>query len=170
MSKIFCLLAGIYFFTGFYDYPVKDINGADINLSSFTGKKILVVNTASKSMYTGQYAQLEQLYQKYKDSLVIIAFPSNSFGNETGDNMQIKKFISNRYNTHFIIAEKTIVAGENQCPLYKWLTHTDLNGMMNNAVNNDFYKFLIDGSGRLVGAFVPTVDPMSDELQNAIKN
>ena len=97
-------------------------------------------------------------------------FPSNSFGNETSDNKEIKKFINSKYNPHFIIAEKTIIIGEGQSPLYKWLTHADENGMMGNMPDNDFYKFLVDGSGQLVGTFVSSVDPMSDEIQNVIKN
>ncbi len=171
MNKILCLLVGITLVTAtVYDFSVTTIDGNNISLEQFRGKKILFVNTASSSSYTSQYASLEQLYQKYKDSLVIIAIPSNSFGNETGDNAQIKEFINRKYNTHFIITEKSIVAAESQTALYGWLTHIEQNGMMGNAVQDDFYKFLVDGSGRLVGGFVSSVDPMSKSVQDAIMN
>ncbi len=171
MNKILSLLVGFTLVTTtIYDFSVKDIDGNNISLEQFRGKKILFVNTASNSSYTNQYASLEQLYQKYKDSLVIIAVPSNSFGNEAGTNSAIKEFVKNRYHAHFIITEKSIVAGESQTPLYAWLTHIEQNGMMNNAVGDDFYKFLVDGSGKLVGGFVSSVDPMSKAVQDAITN
>lgn len=169
MNKIISLLIAFSFTAiSVYDFTINDIDGNPIQLDQFKGKKILFVNTASKSRYTAQYDSLETLYQKYKDSLVIIAVPSNSFGNETDDNDEIKQFINSTYNTHFIIAEKTEVSGDNQSPLYGWLTQIKQNGMMDNPVHDDFYKFLVDGSGLLIGAFVSSVDPMSDEVQNAI--
>lgn len=152
-----------------YDFTINDINGTPIKLEQFRGKKILFVNTSSKSIYASQYDSLEMLYQKYKDSLIIIAVPSNSFGNEPGSNEEIKKLISRTYNIHFIIAQKTDVSGDNQSPLYVWLTKIEQNGMMNNPVQDDFYKFLVDGTGRLIGGFVSSVDPLSDEVQNAIR-
>lgn len=171
MIKILCLFIGFAWLTTIvYDFSVNTIEGNTISLSQYKGKKILFVNTASSGPYTGQYAGLEKLYQKYKDSLVIIAVPSNSFGKETGTNAAIRTFITGAYHTHFIITEKTMVYGTDQSPLYAWLTHIDQNGMMTNTINDDFYKFLVDGSGKLVGAFVSSVDPMSNEIQNAIKN
>jgi glutathione peroxidase len=156
--------------TGFYNFNLTDIDGNKISLGQFRGKKILFINTATNSSYTSQYASLEKLYQKYKDSLVIIAIPSNSFGNEGGDNATIKDFVKNTYGIHYILAQKTIVAGDNQSPLYGWLTHMEQNNMMSNTIQGDFYKFLVDGSGRLVGAFVSSVDPMSDDMQSVISN
>ncbi len=156
--------------TSLYDISINDINGNNINLGQFQGKKILFVNTASASIYTRQYNSLERLYQKYKDSLVIIAIPSNSFGNETGSNAQIKQFIENTYHAHYIITEKSNVSGINMIPLFNWLTVFEQNSMMTNSVNDDFYKFLVDKTGRLVGAFVSSVDPMSNEMQQAILN
>lgn len=156
--------------TGFYNFNITDIDGNKIILGQFRGKKILFINTATNSSYTSQYASLEKLYQKYKDSLVIIAIPSNSFGHEGADNATIKDFVQNTYGIHYILAEKTIVAGGNQSPLYSWLTHIEQNHMMSNTIYGDFYKFLVDGSGRLVGAFVSTVDPMSDDMQSVVAN
>jgi glutathione peroxidase len=156
--------------TGFYNFNLTDIDGNKISLGQFRGKKILFINTATNSNYTSQYASLERLYQKYKDSLVIIAIPSNSFGHEGGDNATIKNFVTNTYGVHYILAQKTVVAGDNQSPLYGWLTHIEQNNMMSNTIEGDFYKFLVNGAGRLVGAFVSSVDPMSNDMQSAVSN
>jgi glutathione peroxidase len=153
-----------------YSLPLNDIDGNPINLSQFQGKKILIVNTATNSNYISQYDSLEQLYQKYKDSLIIIAIPSNSFGNESNDNATIKNFVMSNYHIHYILAQKMDVTGDAQSALYSWLTHIEQNNMMSNDVEGDFFKFLIDKSGRLVGAFVPSVDPMSDDMQSVITN
>lgn len=169
MKKLFILLFGfLVMANSIYDIPLKGIEGGQINLNNYRGKKILIVNTASNSPYVTQYAGLELLYQKYKDSLIIIAVPSNSFGAEPGSNPAIKELISGRYQTHFIITERSEVAGESQSPLFVWLTHKDQNTVMSNIVADNFYKFLIDGAGNLVGAFAPSVDPMSEVMQKAI--
>jgi glutathione peroxidase len=160
MNKILCFFTAFTLLSGIYNFNLNDIDGNNFNLSQYRGKKILFVNTASKSSFTSQYASLERLYQKYKDSLIIIAIPSNSFGNESRDNAQIKQFVTNTYH----------VMGTNQSPLYKWLSHIEQNTIMSNAINDDFYKFLVDGSGKLVGAYVSSVDPMSNVIQNAISN
>ena len=153
-----------------YNLPLNDIDGNPINLGQFQGKKILIVNTATNSSYVSQYDSLEQLYQKYKDRLVIIAVPSNSFANENSDNTTIKNFVMRNYHIHYILAQKTDVTGDTQSALYSWLTHIEQNNMMSNGVEGDFFKFLIDKSGKLVGAFVPSVDPMSDDMQSVITN
>jgi glutathione peroxidase len=170
MNKILCFFTAFTLLSGIYNFNLNDIDGNNFNLSQYRGKKILFVNTASKSSFTSQYASLERLYQKYKDSLIIIAIPSNSFGNESRDNAQIKQFVTNTYHIHFIVTQKTDVMGTNQSPLYKWLSHIEQNTIMSNAINDDFYKFLVDGSGKLVGAYVSSVDPMSNVIQNAISN
>ncbi len=166
MFKIIFLLASLIAAETIYDFTITDINGKEIQLSDFRGKKILLVNTASDSKYAGQYESLERLYQLYKDSLVIIAFPSNSFGKETADNATIKQ----RHKISFILAEKTQVTRNGQDPLYSWLTQSAKNGVLSNEVKNDFYKFLIDQSGKLVGVFAGSVDPMSEELLSAVRN
>lgn len=157
-------------YNSIYDITIKDVDGNTLGFAQFKGKKMLFVNTASSGSYIGQLAGLEQLYQKYKDSLVIIAIPSNTFHNESKSNAEIKSFIQKSYDTHFIIAEKAEVEGASQSPLYAWLTHQSQNGMMENTVDEDFYKFLVNEEGKLVGIFAPSVDPMSEELQSAIKN
>ena len=171
MIKIFGLLATLTLLAPtIYDFSVNDIDGNARNISQYQGKKILFVNTASNSSYTSQYASLEQLYQKYQDSLVIIAVPSNSFGNDSADNATIKDFVMSNYNIHFTLTQKADVAGDSQSALYSWLTHIDQNTMMDNTITDDFYKFLVDSSGKLIGVFGPSVDPMSDDIQNAITN
>jgi glutathione peroxidase len=157
------------FLVSIYSFQFNGINGNSvINMNSFRGKKILLVNTASNSPYTNQYAALEQLHQLYKDSLVIIAFPSNSFGHEPGNNETIKNFIQQNYHAHFKIAAKADITGSNALPIFKWVAEAAQNGVMNNTVTNDFYKFLIDGEGNLIGAYTSTVSPMSNAIQNAV--
>lgn len=171
MKALLLVTALIYHcYTSVYDYNLTAADGTTIHLSDFRGKKILIVNTASNSQYTSQYVNLEKLYQKYKDSLVIIAIPSGSFGNEPADNERIQSFVSSHYHIHFILAGKTEVTGTNRCPLYEWLTSSAKNGVMSNTLDDDFYKFLIDGSGNLIGAFAPSADPMSPPFFKAIEN
>ncbi len=169
MNKLVALIFSAFVFAGIYTFSVPAIDGTSISLGNFQGKKILMVNTASTSMYTPQYAQLEQLFQKYKDSLVVIAFPSNSFNHEPSNNAAIKNFIATNYNAHFLIAAKADVTGQNQSPFYKWLTHFTQNGIADRQIKNDFDKFLFDGQGNLIGHFHPAVNPMDAVIQDAIE-
>jgi glutathione peroxidase len=168
MTKFILLIAATFFTASIYSISSTDIDGSSIHFSDFAGKKILIVNTASNSSAVSQYAHLEQLYQQYKDSLVIIAFPSNSFGNEPGNNQNIKDFITSTYNTHFLLGAKVDVIGSGQSPIYQWLTQQSQNGMMDNEMVDDFQKFLINKNGELIGIFSPVVDPMDSLIQNAI--
>ncbi|MDE3185706.1 MAG: redoxin family protein [Bacteroidota bacterium] len=170
MKKVIFLLFPFIVTTSIYNFSITDQNGNTISLENFKGKKILFVNSASGSPYVRQLASLDTLYEKYKDSLEVIVIPSNTFHSEPKSNAAIKDFIQETYHVHYLISEKTDVAGGSQSSLYKWLTHYTENGMMDNNINEDFYKFLIDQQGRLVGIFAPSVDPMSDEMQSAIKN
>jgi len=171
MNKLILFLAAtIMSISSIYDFSFNDINGNMVSLSQFKGKKILFVNTASGSEYASQIGALEQLYQKYKDSLVIIAVPSNTFQDEPKTNDELKSYFENTWHTDFIVTQKTQVAGAGQSAVYNWLSHQSENDMMENNINGDFYKFLVDAEGKLVGAFAPSVDPMSDEMQNAITN
>src|SRR6201989_631399 len=105
-----------------YDFKAPGLTGGTIDFSKFKGKKILIVNTASKCGNTPQYADLEKLYEKYKDKLVIIGFPANNFGQqEPGSNVEIKEFCSKKYAVTFPMAEKISVKGDDIHPLYKWL-------------------------------------------------
>src|SRR5436305_972758 len=126
MKLFICFLLTSIFLDSIYNFSVVDHTGNTINLNQFSGKKILFVNTASGGQYAEQYSSLETLYQKYKDSLVIIATPSNSFGHETGNIQQI----INQYNIHFIVTDTQSVIGNNQAPIYEWLTQVIKNGIM----------------------------------------
>src|SRR3954463_15927966 len=111
------------FATSIYSYKVTGLNGDTIDFSKFKGKKIMIVNTASKCGFTPQYAELEQLYEKYKDKLVIIGFPANNFGaQEPGSNTEIKEFCTKNYGVSFPMAAKVSVKGDDIAPIYKYLT------------------------------------------------
>jgi glutathione peroxidase len=162
--KFALLLSSFFLFDGIYDFQLVDIDGNTINLSDFQGKKILIVNTASNSEYAGQYGSLEQLYQKYSDSLVIIAVPSNSFGNEPESNDSVKNYVMNNYNIHYILTSKMDVAGDTIAPLFQWFADTS------QSVNKDFFKFLISEQGDIIGVFDETIDPMNAIIQDMIQN
>ena len=152
-----------------YSLSFYDSQGNLMHFSDFAGKKILLVNTATASSRAGQYASLEQLYEMYKDSLVVIAFPSDDFGHEKGNDSTIRQAVIGQCAIHFILASKISVSGDGQDAVYQWLTQAALNGRASNAVKNDFYKFLIDGAGNWMGVFSDDVDPMSQQIQDAIK-
>ena len=124
----------------FYDFAVKTIDGKEFSLSSLKGKKVLVVNVASKCGLTPQYAQLEKLYEKYKDKdFVIIGFPANNFmGQEPGSNEEIAQFCSLNYGVTFPMMAKISVKGKEIAPLYQWLTEKKLNGKEDASVQWNF--------------------------------
>lgn len=150
----------------FYDFTVKTIDGKAYPLSQLKGKKVLVVNVASKCGLTLQYAQLQELYEKYKDkNLVIIGFPANNFkGQEPGSNEEIAEFCSLTYNVSFPMMEKISVAGDDMAPLYKWLTTKRLNGKEDAPVQWNFQKFMIDENGKWVGFVAPKDSPFSEKI------
>ena len=112
--------------SGFYDFKVKTLEGADFDLSSLKGKKVMVVNVASKCGNTPQYKDLEELYEKYQGELVIIGFPANNFGGqEPGTASEIREFCTQNYGVTFPMMEKISVKGDDMHPLYKWLTSKD---------------------------------------------
>lgn len=156
--------------TTLYSLQIHASNGDVINLGDFRSKYILFVNTASQSQFVSQYASLELLYQQNIDSLVIIAFPSNDFGNEPGDDSTIQSFVLAQYNIHYILAAKTIVSGDAQSSLYQWLTQASLNGIFNNPVKGDFFKYLVGPGGNPIGVFSGNADPLAGDVVNAIKN
>lgn len=153
----------------FYSLSLNDTNGQPVPFSSFAGRKVLIVNTGINTADSAQYGRLEQLYQKYKDSLVIIAVPSDDFGHAPVSNDSIRNFVYSRYNIHYILAAKASVKGGTISPLYSWLADESQNGSMSIGVSSDFYKYLIDKDGLPAGVFARSVDPMSNELQNAIR-
>ena len=153
-----------------YDFQVKGLDGNTIDMASFKGKKILIVNTASECGYTPQYEGLQQLHEKYKDKLVIIGFPSNNFGKqEPGTDAQIAEFCKKEYGVSFLMASKVDVKKpELMAPIYKWLCKKDQNGVQDTDIKWNFHKFLLDEEGKLIGSFPSKVKPMSEELQSAI--
>jgi glutathione peroxidase len=168
MIKLLVAVLAVWLFAAstIYDFKVPSIDGqTTIDLSKYKGKNILIVNTASKCGYTKQYADLEKLYEKYGDKLVIIGFPANNFGGqEPGSNTEIKEFCQANYGVKFPMAEKVSVKGDDTHPLFQWLTQKDKNGVMDADIKWNFTKFLIDKNGTLVGVFPSKVEPLSEEI------
>jgi glutathione peroxidase len=149
-----------------HQFKVKDINGNIFDFSSLKGKKILIVNTASKCGFTPQYKEMEELYEIYKNSnFTIIGFPCNQFGEqEPGSSDEIKNFCQKNYGVSFPMMEKTNVKGDSISELYKWLTTKSLNGVMNSSVRWNFQKYLIDENGFLVDYYLPFKSPKSSKI------
>ncbi len=153
-----------------YKFKVSDLSGGKINFADYKGKKILIVNTASKCGYTPQYEGLEKLYKKYQGKLVIIGFPANNFGaQEPGTDGQIQEFCLKNYGVSFPMASKVSVKGENIIPLYQWLTRKKHNGKMDSEVKWNFQKYLISETGELIDMFPSSVKPDDAELISAIE-
>ena len=150
----------------FYDFTVKTIDGKEFPLSQLKGKKVLVVNVASKCGLTPQYAKLEELYEKYKDkNFVVLGFPANNFlGQEPGTNNEIAQFCSLNYGVTFPMMEKISVKGKDMAPLYQWLTKKELNGKEDASVQWNFQKFMIDENGQWAGVVSPKESPFSEEI------
>jgi glutathione peroxidase len=150
----------------FYDFKVEDIYGEPFDLSTLKGKKVMVVNTASKCGLTPQYEDLEALYQEYKDkNFVIIGFPANNFMNqEPGTNEDIIEFCTANYGVSFPMMTKISVKGDDMAPLYQWLTSKELNGKLDSEVGWNFQKYLIDEEGHLVDMIPPRTKPNTDEV------
>jgi glutathione peroxidase len=148
-----------------YDFKVEGLEGGTIDFSAYKGKKILIVNTASACGYTPQYKELQALYEKYKDKLVIVGFPANNFGGqEPGSNTEIKAFCEKNYGVSFPMAAKVSVKGEDMAPIYKWLTSKAANGVLDAEIRWNFNKFLIDENGKMLAYFPSKVTPMSEEI------
>jgi glutathione peroxidase len=155
-----------------YDFKAKTIDGNDFDFSTLKGKKVMIVNTASKCGYTPQYEDLQKLYDKFKfQNFTIIAFPSNDFANqEPGSNDEIIEFCQKNYGVTFQVMDKISVKGNDIHPIYKWLTQKDENGVLDAPVKWNFQKFLIDENGNVVKSFKSSVNPMDEEIVNWIKN
>lgn len=152
------------------EMKLKTLTGEEITLSQFKGKKILVVNTASKCGYTKQYADLQKLYDKYSDKLEIVGMPCNQFmGQEPGSNEKIADFCKKNYGVSFTMLEKAKVKGKEQHPLYSWLTKKSENGVLDAKVSWNFNKFLIDENGKMIAHFESNVNPLSDEIVSLVK-
>jgi glutathione peroxidase len=153
-----------------HSFTVKSIDGKNLNLASFKGKKILIVNTASKCGYTPQYEGLEKVYEQYKDKLVIIGFPCNQFGGqEAGTNEEIADFCKKNYGVSFPLADKIDVKGDNAAPIYQWLTQKSKNGILDASISWNFNKFLIDENGKMMAYFPSNVKPDSESILSYLK-
>lgn len=150
----------------FHSFVVTDIDGNEFPLSKLKGKKVMVVNTASKCGFTPQYEDLQALYDKYKDkNFVIIGFPANNFmGQEPGTNQEIKEFCTTRFSVSFPMMAKISVKGNDIHPLYQWLTQKSMNGVMDSEIKWNFQKYLIDENGKLVDMIPPKEKPNSEKV------
>ena len=158
-------LAGFSQSSGFYDFKVKTLEGGDFDFSSLKGKKVMIVNTASKCGFTPQYKDLEEVYEKYQGNLVIIGFPANNFASqEPGTASEIRKFCTENYGVTFPMMEKISVKGSDMAPLYKWLTSKEKNGVMDSEVKWNFQKYLIDENGKLIDVVYSKDKPTSDKV------
>ena len=154
-----------------YQFTVEDINGKPFALADLKGKKVMIVNTASKCGLTPQYKELEALYQQYKDrDFIIIGFPANNFlGQEPGSNEQIASFCSINYGVSFPMMSKISVKGKNMHPLYQFLTQKSKNGVEDSKVKWNFQKYLIGRDGKLEKVIDPKTLPSSDEVKQWIE-
>jgi len=154
-----------------YGFKVKTIDGAEFDMASLKGKKVLIVNTASECGFTPQYKQLEEVYEKYKDkNFTIIGFPANNFGGqEPGTNTEIKAFCTKNYGVTFQMMEKVSVKGDDMCEIYKWLTQKEKNGVASSGVRWNFQKYMIDEEGHLVDSVGSNKKPNCDKIINWIE-
>jgi glutathione peroxidase len=164
--KILALIFALMFTAppSVYEFKLKTIDGQKFSLAKYKGKKVLVVNTASKCGFTPQYAELQKLADQYKDKLVVVGFPANNFGEqEPGTNAVIKEFCSKNFGVTFPLSEKVSVKGDDICPLFKYLTEAP-NPDFTGEIKWNFEKFLIDENGNLVHRFRSQVKPLSPEI------
>lgn len=153
-----------------YDLTIEDIDGNLIRMSDFKGKYILCVNVASHCGYTPQYEDLQTLYDRYQDKLVVIGFPCNQFLNqEPGENEEIKTFCTKNYGVTFPLTTKIDVKGSGQHPVYQWLTTQEVEGIKSHTVKWNFHKFLINPEGKLIGVFSSKVNPLHEDIITKMK-
>ena len=156
----------------FYDLKATANDGTNIDFSTFKGKKVLLVNTASNCGYTRQYDQLEQLYLEYQDKLVVIGFPANDFkGQEKGTDEEIAAFCKTNYDIKFPITQKAVVVKKpNQHPIFQWLSDPSRNGWCDKAPSWNFSKYLVTEQGVLADYFGSSISPLDAVVLKAIKS
>tara|TARA_R110002124_G_scaffold267139_2_gene434253 strand:- start:3235 stop:3780 length:546 start_codon:yes stop_codon:yes gene_type:complete len=153
-----------------YNIEINSISGEKINLADYKGKKILFVNVASECGFTPQYEGLQELYELYKDKLMVIGVPSNQFGGqEPGTATEIQSFCKINFGVTFLITEKVDVKGDKQHPLYAWLTQKEQNGVKNSSVKWNFQKYLVDENGKLIDYYFSLTKPMSRKITKHLK-
>ena len=147
-----------------YDFTVKSIDGKEVKLSKYKGKKLLIVNTASKCGYTPQYKELEELSKKYGNKVTVLGFPSNSFNQELASNLEVASFCEKNYGVTFPLFETVAVKGAAAVPLYKYLADKTKNGIVSNEPTWNFCKYLVNEKGQVVKFYGSGVTPLSPEL------
>lgn len=154
-----------------YELKSQLTDGKQLNLNEYKGRKILLVNTASDCGYTGQYEDLEKLYQAYKDKLVVIGFPANDFKEqEKGTDEDIATFCKLNYGVTFPIMKKSsVIKGAEQNEIFQWLSSKEKNGWNEQAPGWNFCKYLVDEQGKLIHYFASSVEPLSDQVKKAIE-
>jgi glutathione peroxidase len=157
--------------TTFYTLQYTANNGTIINFDQFKGKKILLVNTASDCGYTGQYSELEELYQQHKNNLVVIGFPANDFKNqEKKDDNAIASFCKLNYGVTFPLAKKcSVIKGSEQNSVFKWLSDSTQNGWCNQEPTWNFSKYIINENGVLIGFFNKDISPLDKKIITALQ-
>ena len=152
-----------------YEIRFENIIGEEVSLQNYSGKKILIVNVASYCGYTGQYAELQKLQDKYENKLQVIAFPCNDFGSqEPGTNKQIAQFCETNYRVEFPVMSKVNIRSNPMHPIFKWLTSSNLNGWNDSKPRWNFYKYLIDEKGDLIKTFSSSTNPLSTEITSQL--
>ncbi len=154
----------------FFDLKAIANNGKEVLMNEYKGKKILLVNVASNCGYTGQYDELEKLYQENKGKVVVLGFPSNDFADqETGSDKEIEQFCRLNYGVTFPLFKKQPVLKPAQGSIYKWLSDEKLNGWNNQEPVWNFSKYSIDENGTLTAFYGPSISPLSDEVKQNLK-
>lgn len=154
----------------FYDFKMTAIDGQIIDFSQYKGKKVLLVNVASKCGYTPQYADLQELHELYGNKVAVLGFPANNFGKqEPGSNDEIALFCSENYGVSFQMFEKISVKGDEMHPLYHWLSEKKYNGWNDDEPNWNFCKYLVNEKGELVAFFPSKVKPLDEEIISKLK-
>jgi glutathione peroxidase len=153
-----------------YDIKINSLQGKPIHLSDFKNKNILFVNVASKCGFTPQYKDLETLHENFKDNLVLIGVPCNQFGKqEPGNASEIEEFCQVNYGVSFLMTEKIDVKGDDQHPLYAYLTDKNLNGIKSSSVKWNFQKYLVDTKGNLIDYYFSITKPLSTKITKHLK-
>ena len=156
--------------SNFYDLKAVTIDGQEISFEKFKGKKVLILNVASKCGYTYQYEGLQKLHELYGNKVSVLGFPANDFlFQERGSNEEIAEFCESNYGVTFQMFEKITTKGKKQSPVYHWLSNKELNGWNDQKPSWNFCKYIIDEDGKLVGFFDSKVKPLSEEIVSLIK-
>jgi glutathione peroxidase len=155
--------------TSVHEFTMRTLDGQDISLSKYKGKKMLIVNVASKCGYTPQYKNLQVLHEQYGNKVAVIGFPANNFGGqEPGTSAEIIDFCQKNYGVSFQMMEKISVKGKDMHPLYQWLSNKKENGVTDDAPNWNFCKYLVDENGKIIKFFNSKTDPLSEQITSLL--